>query len=99
MVPATETHGRPTAQRLRAGAGRLGIDFLDTRYYPSIRLCMGLNVTHADSPNGANARQMWHESPCAALGTTAQGLRPMTDRPEAMPRPGRYYRKDRPRGL
>ncbi len=50
---------------------------IDTRYYPSIRLCMGLNVTHADSPNGANARQMWHESPCAALGTTAQGLRPM----------------------
>ena len=41
MVPATETHGRPTAQRIRAGAGQLGIDFLDTRYYPSIRLVWG----------------------------------------------------------
>jgi len=58
MVPATETHGRPTAQRIRSSAGQLGIDFLDTRYYPSIRLCMGPNVTHADRPNGANTRQM-----------------------------------------
>ena len=94
MVPATETPGGSTGRRLRAGAGRLGIDFLDTRYYPSIQLCMGLNVTHVDRPPGANIRRTWNESLCDALGTTAHGLQPMTDRPDAVRGLGRYYRKD-----